>query len=100
VTDDKDRECAARLRDIERQSADGMRAIAAGKRVPVFVPPPPLTVYAVMEDVDYTGTFLDSLWATQELADAEVKRLTTKHKRNKWDVEEYTLHCEPREEEP
>jgi hypothetical protein len=64
--------------------------------------PPPLTVWAVEVDVRYTGTFVDSLWISQELAEQEAKRRTdlersdshTSYSVEEWPIQEHPIQPE------
>lgn len=51
-------------------------------------------VWAVMEDNEYTGCLLVSLWATEELAEREAERLNAEDQH--FFVEEYPVHFEAR----
>lgn len=65
----------------------------------IFVPAP-LTVWAVMQHVDYVGKFVESLWMTEELAETERERIARQYpqRASDYEVEEYFVHESPRED--
>jgi hypothetical protein len=53
----------------------------------------PLVVWAIEQYAEYVGTFVDSLWLTKELAEAEFQRLTSlyQERRAEWKVVEWPV---------
>jgi len=59
---------------------------------------PPLTVWAVEVNVEYTGTFVDSLWISQELAEQEATRRNAMERSDShasFSAEEWTIQEHP-----
>jgi len=59
-----------------------------------------MTVFAVMQHVEYVGSFVESLWSTEVLALEEIILLETKYprRRGEWEIETWEIHFERREE--
>lgn len=56
----------------------------------------PLVVWAIEQHVDWVGTFVDSLWLTQELAEVELHRLEARYPgQNRWEVVEMPVGENP-----
>jgi len=52
----------------------------------------PLVVWAIEQHVDYVGTFVESLWLTQELAEVELHRLEKRYPGpSRWEVVEMPI---------
>lgn len=67
-------------------------------RASMLVIPAPLTVWAVEVHVEYTGTFVDSLWISKELAEQEAARrnaLERSDSHASFTAEEWTIQEEP-----
>lgn len=57
-----------------------------------IVVPAPLMVWVIEQHVDWVGTFVDSLWISQELAEVELRRLEARYPgQNRWEVVEMPI---------
>lgn len=78
----------------------GTNAAAEGEDDGMTAGAAPLVIWAIEQHVDYVGTFVDSLWLTQELAEVELHRLLVLYpdRQNRFDVVEWPVGEIPNEE--
>lgn len=56
-----------------------------------------MSVFCVFEEVPWEGSYLVSIWDTEELAQKEVDRLKAKRPQDFYCEEEWEVECDPRE---